>query len=274
VRPGRDDKVLVAWNGLAIEALATAGLAFERSDYLQAACRAADFILTVMVTSDGRLLHTWKAGQAKLNAYLDDHTALACGLITLYQATFEVRYLEAARSLMQQVIDHFGSQQPGYYFTADDHESLLTRNRDFTDNATPSGNAQAATALVKLAALLGRNDLLQAAEAVIAAAAELMQRIPHGMGQMLVAADMLVGPMEQYVLVGPQSQATARKLQTKFQPRRLYASQAAPQADDDSLLAPLLSGRKAVDGQTTLYVCQGQTCQQPVVGEADIASHG
>ena len=146
-RPGLDDKVLSGWNGLMIDALARAGAAFGEAKYVGAANRAADFVLEKMRDADGRLLHTWRAGEAKLAAYLDDYTALANSLISLYEATFDERRLEQAAGLLDVVLDKFVDPEGGgFFYTADDHEALIVRNKELTDNATPGGASLAATA--------------------------------------------------------------------------------------------------------------------------------
>ncbi|MEM6656228.1 MAG: thioredoxin domain-containing protein, partial [Planctomycetota bacterium] len=156
-RPGLDDKVLVSWNGLMIDAMARAGATLDEARYVDAARNAAAFILDTMRTRDGRLLHSSRGGEAKLAAYLDDYAALANGLLTLYEATFEPRWIDAAAELLDVVLERFADSGPngdsdgarGFFYTADDHERLITRGKDLTDNATPGGNSLAATALVR-----------------------------------------------------------------------------------------------------------------------------
>ncbi len=160
VPPGKDTKILVSWNGLMIAALAVAGRALKNPRYLDAAARTAGFILDRMRGHDGRLLHTYKDGQAKLNAYLDDYANLIDGLTRLYEATGEPRWVESAVDLSQVMIDEFADPvQGGFFYTGKSHEALIARTNDLFDNATPSGNAMAATALVRLGALTGRDDL-------------------------------------------------------------------------------------------------------------------
>ena len=160
VPPGKDTKVLVSWNGLMIAALAVAGRALKNPRYLDAAARAAGFILDRMRAEGGRLLHTYKDGQAKLNAYLDDYANLIDGLTRLYEATGEPRWIDAALDLARVMIDEFAdAEQGGFFYTGKSHEALIARTKDLFDNATPSGNAMAATALLRLGALTGRDDL-------------------------------------------------------------------------------------------------------------------
>ena len=160
VPPAKDTKVLVSWNGLMIAALAEGGRILKDERYLEAARRAAGFILDRMRRDDGRLLHTYKDGQAKLDAYLDDYADLIDGLTRLYEATGEPRWIESALELARIMIDEFAdAEQGGFFFTGSRHEALIARQKDVHDNATPSGNGMAATALVRLGALTGRDDL-------------------------------------------------------------------------------------------------------------------
>ncbi len=163
VPPAKDTKVLVSWNGLMIAALAEGGRILKDERYLEAARRASGFILDRMRLADGRLLHTYNEGQVKLDAYLDDYADLIDGLTRLYEATGEPRWIESALALAQIMIDEFAdAEQGGFYFTGNRHEALISRQKDMHDNATPSGNGMAATALIRLGALTGRDDLTQA----------------------------------------------------------------------------------------------------------------
>ena len=267
-RPGLDDKVLASWNGLMIDALARAGAALDEPRYTTAAAKAADFVLNQMRNSDGRLLHSWRNGKAKFAAYLDDYTAMANGLISLYEATLVAQprpnYLQDAADLLDIVLKLFPDTKRGaFFFTADDHEELITRNRDLTDNATPGGNSLAAMAMIRLGKLTGRADLLDAAHGVLKASSSLMERIPMATGQMLSALDLWVGPTYELVIAGDEDGAVAKDLHRRFLPRAILAS-----ADGEAppLLEPALAGKDASDGSPTLYVCENQACQAPAVG--------
>jgi uncharacterized protein YyaL (SSP411 family) len=271
IHPHKDDKVITAWNGLMIEALALAGAVLDEPRYLAAARKAAEFVETSLRRDDGRLLHTWRHGKAKVDAYLDDYTYLANGLTTLYECTGEAKYLERAIELIDHVLLHFGSEgQGGFYFTADDQEQLLTRNKEFADNAVPSANAMTAMTLIKLAKLTGYESWLNAAEQTMQTAVELMQRYPSGTAQMLLAVDLYLGPTYEVVLAADdsaESQAVRTDLQRRFIPNKVlaYVDPKAPQ-----LLADLLQGKEMIGGQPTLYVCAGFTCQAPASGQAEI----
>jgi uncharacterized protein YyaL (SSP411 family) len=155
VHPGRDEKVLTAWNGLMLAAYAEAARTLGRDDCHQIAERNAAFLLHELRQQNGRLLRIWNAREVKLNAYLEDYAYLIEGLLELYQTTFEPRWYLAAQELAERMMAHFRAPDFGFYDTSDDHEALITRPRDLQDNATPSGNAMAVTALLKLGGLAG-----------------------------------------------------------------------------------------------------------------------
>ena len=187
VHPGLDDKVLVSWNGLMIEGLCAAASSLGEPRYLQAASRAADFLLHI-AQADGRLLHSWRHGKARLDAYLDDYASLISALTVLYETGFDERYVAAAVGLADSMLERFAdSAAGGFFYTASDHEQLITQPKSLFDNATPSGNALAATALVRLGKLTGRSAYLAAAEGTFQAATAVMQQSPTAAGQMLLA---------------------------------------------------------------------------------------
>ena len=274
IHPAKDDKVIVAWNGLMIDAMARAGAVLGEPRYIDAAVKSADFLLSTVRRKDGRLLHTWRHGQAKLDAYLDDYTDLANGLVSLYEATFEARHLDAAIGLMQTVLDHFSdSKGGGFYYTADDHEELIVRSKDFTDNAVPSGNAMAATVLVRLGKLTGKQSYLDAAEATMRQAVSLMQRHPSAASQMLLAVDLHQGPTYEMVLAGDLQDGATMKILTdlhrRFLPNKVFAF-AAEGGQPSKALADLLQGKSMLGNTPTLFVCEGFTCQAPAQGKEEI----
>jgi uncharacterized protein YyaL (SSP411 family) len=275
IHPHKDDKVIVAWNGLMIDAMARAGAVLGESRYLDAAAKAADFLLQALRRDDGRLLHTWRGGVAKIDAYLDDYACLANGLVSLYEATFVGRYLDEASALMEVVLDKFGDPDgQGFYFTADDQEQLIVRSKDFTDNAVPSGNAMAATVLVRLGKFTGDRRYIDPAEGVLRQTVDLMRRAPIATGQALLALDLELGPTYELVLAGDMtdklSRATLADLRGRFLPNKVLAftgpgADAVPQS-----LSELLQGKTMQGGAPTLYVCEGFTCQAPAQGKEEI----
>jgi uncharacterized protein YyaL (SSP411 family) len=273
VHPALDDKVLVAWNGLMIDALAQAAGVLDEPRYLAAAARAAEFILGQMRQSDGRLLHSWRQGKAKLAAYLDDYSFLVNALVSLYEADFDERWIDAAIDLTGRMLGLFHDPaQGGFFFTASDHETLITRPKDLYDNAVPSGNSMAAMVLLRLGKLTGRDDYLSAAESTLRAAVALMQQAPRGTGQMLLALDFFLGPTPEIVVVGDARQAETAAaladLRHRFVPNKLLACRRAdPIAEGSTALALLFAGKDAREPEPTVFVCENFACQEPVFGK-------
>jgi uncharacterized protein YyaL (SSP411 family) len=226
-----------------------------------------------MRQSDGRLLHTWRAGQAKIDAYLDDYAALANALVSLYEATFNERYIDEAMGLVEVTLKHFAdSNAGGFFYTADDQEQLIARNKEMQDSSVPSGNALAATVLVRLGKLTGRSDYLAAAEKTFQAATVLLDRAPTAAGQMLLALDMYLAPTPEIVLLGdrtnPNTASVLGQLRRRFIPSKVVALRPATAAGDyqSPALDSIFAGKSALDPEPTLFVCQNFTCQAPVSG--------
>jgi uncharacterized protein YyaL (SSP411 family) len=267
VRPGKDDKVIVSWNGLMIDTMARAARGLNEPRYQQAATRAAEF-LHAELWRDGRLLHCWRHGTSSLAAYLDDYTTLANALVSLYEASFEVRWLDWAVELMDQVLERFRDPEGGaLFYTADDHEQLITRTKDLQDSSVPSGNAMAATTLVRLGHLTQRTDYLEQAEAILRSAGRLLEDAPAAAGQSLLALDLLLGPLYQITIVGDLADADAaaaiRDLNGRYVPRSVIAHSSQGSTPPSPHLARLFEGREQRDDQTTFHVCQNQTCWAP-----------
>jgi uncharacterized protein len=279
VRPGRDDKIIVSWNGLMIDSMARAGAALNEPEYVVTAEETASFILSRMRSNDGRLYHTSRGGIAKLGAYLDDYTSFANALVSLYEASFNERWIDESVRLMDFVLKHFSDQaNGGFFYTANDHETLITRTKELTDSSTPSGNALAALALLRLGKLLGRSEFLDTAERTLTIAAPIMQRAPMAAGQFLLALDMHLGPAYELVLVGDfarhETKEAIAAVQGRYLPRSIFAARDSVATDDrasrSSLLDGVFAGKTSSDGQPVLYVCQNFACQKPAVGLAAI----
>jgi uncharacterized protein YyaL (SSP411 family) len=202
VRPGLDDKTLTAWNAMMLTAFAEAANILGRDDYRQVAIRSGEFLLASLV-KDGRVLRTWKNGAAKLNGYLEDYSYLIEGMIALYEATFELKYFEQARALADTMIKYFWDEQDGgFYFTSSDHETLITRSKDYFDNATPSGNSVAAIALLRLWLLTHENSYQQCSATILRTIREAMAKFPNGFGYMLCALDSYLSQAKEIAIVG------------------------------------------------------------------------
>ncbi|MBI1904032.1 MAG: thioredoxin domain-containing protein, partial [Planctomycetia bacterium] len=275
VPPGLDDKVIVSWNGLMIDALAQAGAVLDEPRYVRAATAAADFILQKMRRPDGRLLHSWRTGQAKHDAYLDDYACLAHALVSVYEAGHDERFIDAAVALAETMLAHFADAKQGdFFYTADDHEQLIARQKDVQDNPVPSGNAMAATALLRLGKLCGRSDFLDAARATLETYAAVMERMPTATGQMLLALDMELGPSLEIVILGdptaPDTRAVLRGLHGRYIPNKLVAVRRPGQASSSKALAGLFAGKAAQGHLPAAYICRDFTCQAPVEGREAI----
>jgi uncharacterized protein YyaL (SSP411 family) len=272
VRPGRDDKVLVAWNGLMIDALALAGGALEDARYVDAATKAANFILRHARSEDGRLRHTWKAGIAKLDAYLDDYACFINGLVTLYEATFDELLIDSAVALADFLLRDFADvERGGFYYTRENQQHLIARTKDFTDASVPSGNGMAATALLGLGRLTGRGDYLDAATNTLRAAGESMRRMPTATGQVLLALDFLLGPAHELVLMCPTADVLA-SVRKRFLPSKVLASRSDGKSYQSGYLAGLFAGKETQDGQPVLYACRDFVCESPAVGTQAISA--
>jgi uncharacterized protein YyaL (SSP411 family) len=273
IKPGLDDKVLVAWNGLMIDALAQAAGVLDTPEYLHAAQRAATFLLGQLRGADGRLLHTWRGGAAKLAAYLDDYACLANALMTLYEADFDDRWIGAALQLADRMLEQFADPvHGGFFFTANDHEQLITRQKDLYDNAVPSGNSMAVLALLRLGKLTGRADLLAAAERALRAGAAVMQQSPRAAGQLLIALDMYFGPTYEIVIIGdpaaPATHTVLGAVRHRFIPNKVLACRGGAAGPATAALDPLFAGKTGQPGEPTVYICENFACQAPRLGVA------
>ena len=267
IRPGLDDKIITAWNGLMIAAFAEAARALDRDDYAAVATAAAEFCQIELRRDGNRLWRTWKDGRARFNAYLEDYACLAEGLLELYQTTFDERWFVAARGLCDAMLEHFQDPEGGFFDTSDDHETLVTRPKNLQDNATPSGGAMAVTVLGRMHALTGDGRYLTAAEQALAEVGPGATRYPSAFAQWFSAADFLVGRPAGIALVGdgPRLDNLTRAVRETYRPRSVVA--AAANGDDADV--PLLQGRQPLDGQAAAYVCHGFVCKLPT-GDADV----
>jgi hypothetical protein len=280
VRPGLDDKRLTAWNALMVAALADAGAALDRDDYVNAARTCADFLLERVRDTDGRLLRTWKDGEARIDAYLEDYAYLLQALLVLYEATFEPRWYTAAVEIADAMVVRFGDRERGgFYTTAEDHPHLVARRKDMDDAPTPSGNSAAALGLLRLARLSGDVDHERWAASVMALHGPLAARHPIAFGHLLQAIDLYLSPSQEVAIIGeparfegsadggapagapPRLDAPlTRSVRERFLPHTVVAG--APDGDGDTV--PLLEGRVPVDGHPAAYVCERFACQLPV----------
>jgi uncharacterized protein YyaL (SSP411 family) len=275
VRPGKDDKVICSWNALMIDALARVGAALGEAMYLAAAERAATFLLTTFrKDADGRLFHVWRQGTAKGDAFLDDYAYLAQALVTLYETTGKESYVAAAVQLAEIMLRHFADPAGGgLFYVADDHERLIARTKDFYDSSIPSSNGMAATVLLRLAKLTGRHEFHEQAAEIVRTSLPIIVRSPSASGQLLIAADFLLGPAPEIVVLGDVQRSPAAELLAEFQrqfiPNRVLAYRPAPTATG-SPVDPLFAGKTADPAEVAVYVCQNFACLAPVTGAENV----
>ncbi len=269
-RPGRDEKVLTSWNGLMLAAFAEAGQALGRRDYLAAAEGNAGFLLHALRTPEGRLLHSWRSGDARVNGYLSDHTHLIEGLLQLYRSGFDPRWYVAAKELAEAVLAHFSAPDGFFFDTSDDHETLVVRPRELQDNAVPSGNGMAATVLQRLAGLAVQTHYMEQAQTSLGQIETLMGRHPLAFGQWLIALEHALSNPRDIAIVGEPGAEDTRVLLEEcaagYHPERTVALG----KPDENGVVELLQGRGTIDGRATAYVCADYTCLPPVTEVSEL----
>ncbi len=309
IKPGRDEKILTAWNGMMLASFAEAAAIFDRKDYLEIARRNARFLLNNL-RKDGLLLRTYKDGKAKLNAYLEDYAFLADGLLTLYEVSGEFEWFEEALAITNKMVEEFwDDQEGGFFYTGKSHETLIVRAKDYFDNATPSGNSVAAEVLLRLATLTDNEDYRRRAVSILRLVAETVRRYPSGFGRALCALDFHLGTPKEIAIIGDselaETQALLREVWRHYLPNKVIAQassvesqgklsgsdesrpakagvhagreavSAGAESESQSRLAeliPLLRDRGLVDGRPTAYVCEHYVCREPVTESAPLAS--
>ncbi|HEY7745273.1 MAG TPA: thioredoxin domain-containing protein, partial [Desulfuromonadales bacterium] len=266
-RPHRDDKIIAGWNGLAIAALARTGTALNEGELIEAASRAADFVLANLRRTDGRLLRRWRLGEAAIPAFLEDYAFLGWGLTELFLAGFESHYLESARGLTESMLELFDDGQGGLFDTGADAETVLIRGRSLQDGAIPSGTSVAALNLLRLGRLTGNTVMEARGEEMLAASLDQVNRYPAAYAQLLVALDYALGPKTEVILVpgadGNPPQKFLAELRRHFLPRTQAIVYGAGDTQLEHL-APIVQGKGPVEGQATAWVCRDQTCLPPV----------
>jgi uncharacterized protein YyaL (SSP411 family) len=275
VKPARDEKVLTAWNGLMLASFAEAAAILNRPDYLEVAKKNAGFLLDNL-RRDGLLLRTYKDGQAKLNGYLEDYAFLIDGLVTLFEVSGELEWLEEASALTATMIDEFwDDEEGGFFFTGRSHESLIVRSKDFFDNATPAGNSVAAEVLLRIGLLTDNSDYQRHAATILRLMATSIQRYPSGFGRLLCALDFYLGTPKEIAIVGSPGASETQLLQKEawahYLPNKIVA-QTRPDDTASAALIPLLRDRPQLDNHATAYVCEHFTCKKPTTSPAELAS--
>jgi uncharacterized protein len=267
VRPTTDDKILAAWNGLAISAFAEAGRALREPHFVEAAVRAADFVSERLTSNDGRFLRSWREGTGGGPGYVDDYALMAQGCLTLYETTFDIRYFREAKALADDMIRLFRDEEGGGFFqTGSDAEELVIRPKELFDNAVPSGNSAAASVLLRLALLTGEAPYEQAGLSAQRVVRDLKERAPTAVGHALCALDLYLSPAREVAIVGDPAAGDTRALiahaHRRFLPNTVLA--AGPPGSPAAVEIALLHDRPQLDARATAYVCERFVCKQPV----------
>ena len=270
VAPLKDDKILADWNGLMIAALARGGAVLGDEAYIQAAQRAAEFLLWQLHNKKGRLLHRYRDGQAAIDGFLDDHAFFLWALIELYEAAFQARYLREALRLADDMVDRFwDSRRGGFYLTGSGEEAMLMRPKEITDGALPSGNSAAALGLLRLGRLAGRADLEERARETMDAAAAQAARVPGGFSHLLMALDFALGPAHEVVIAGDLQEKDTRQmltaLRSRFVPNAVVLLHPSGREGRDlEKLVPAVRNQVPLEGKAAAYVCRDFACRRPV----------
>ncbi len=270
ISPGLDDKIVTSWNAMMLKAFAECGAHADRPDWVDASSKNAGFLLDNLVV-DGRLLRTWKDGRAKLNGYLEDYALLADALTSLYEATFDMRWLDEALRLADKIPDLFMDSDGTMYDTGRDHEQLIVRPRDVFDNPMPCGGSAAAMALMRLSRFTGREAYRQMAETAIGSVRDMMQRAPSGLAWWLCTLDFHLARPQELVVMGPSEDPACRELlrmaRYNYAPNRILAG--SPHRVDGA--SPLLEGKDLIDGSPAAYLCENYACMAPTTDPDELA---
>jgi len=271
VWPGRDDKILASWNGLMLRGIAAAARAFDRDDFRNLAIRNAEFLARQLV-HDARVMRTHKDGITRIAGFLEDQAAVGLGFLSVYELTFDERWVSRAQAICDAMIEAFWSDDVGAFFdTASDSEQLITRPREVTDNAIPSGTSLAIELLLHLAELQHDSDYRRRAVFALETLAEPMTRFPLGFGHLLGCADMEVNGAIEVALIGDPVgngfKALERAVAGRYVPALVLAG-GMPRAESP---VRLLDDRTSIDGKPTGYICRGYTCDKPVTQPAELS---
>jgi uncharacterized protein YyaL (SSP411 family) len=275
IAPDRDDKILTSWNAMMMRSFAEAAAALGEPRYAAIATANAELLLD-RLRVDGKVLRSYKDGRARIDGFLEDYALLADALISLYQATFDTRWVAASRELADAMIGRFWDDEAGAFFdAAEDGEQLVVRPRDFHDNATPSGNSSAVTALLRLAALTGEERHRAIATRVLESFASLLVEVPQGFGELLCGLAFHLAPPREIAVVGsaadPRTDELLELLRTTYLPHAVIAHGDPRELAGASAIVPLLKDRDLVAGTPAAFVCQRFVCGMPVTTTAELA---
>jgi hypothetical protein len=268
IYPLKDDKILTDWNGLMISAFAKASRVFGEDKYLEAAKRSADFIIDKLRKPNGRLLHRWCKGDAAIDAHFDDYAFFIWGLIELYEASFEVKYLKYAIELNNDMIEHFWDTNGGFYFSADDGEVLLTRQKEFYDGAVPSGNSVAMLNLLRLGRITANEDFESKAADISKSFSKNIDSMPLGYSMLLCGLDYAFGSSYEVVIAGDIKSDDTKQmisaLNKEFVPNKIVVLKPAEIENPEIVyIAGFTKKQSCINNKATAYVCRKYACSLP-----------
>ncbi len=278
IKPGLDDKILTSWNGIMIRGMAVGYQLLNDQRYLEAAEKSADFILSELSQANGLLLRTYRAGKSHLNAYLEDYSYLSAGLVALYEASFNPRWLQEAERLTEIMIEQFwDDSSSGFFFTGKAHESLIVQSKSAYDSATPSGTAMAVHSLLRLAKHLDRPDFREKAVQALGLYYHQMENAPSGSGQLLCELEFLLSTPREIAVVGEKNaddtKVVLQEIHGRFLPNKILAlldpSNSKSSAD---VSTPLTDGKTQIEGKATVYVCENYACQVPTTDVVELGT--
>ncbi len=265
IPPGKDTKILVAWNGLMISALAQAARVLDRTDILGMAVQASDFVLGKLY-ANGRLRRSFKDGQARFDGYLEDYSFLAEGLLELYQSTFDMKWFRAALALTETLVEQFWDDGVGFYDTSRDHEKLVIRPQEIADNALPSGTSSAVAVLLRISILADRPEWRERARRILDRLASAVQEYPTAFSYLACQLDFSLSQPDEIALVGDRDSAPMKAMLDtvfkKYRPNQVIAFSSGGDGAEEWI--PLLRERESIGGQPTAYVCHNFVCELPV----------
>ena len=264
IKPGLDDKILTSWNGIMIRGMAIGYQLTAKPEYLEACEKSAEFVLTTLSQDNGLLLRTYRSGKSHLNAYLEDYSYFIAGLIALYEASFEPRWLTEAERLAHIMIDQFGDDAgDGFFFTGKAHETLIVQSKSAYDGATPSGASMAIHSLLRLTKHLDNPEFHDKAVETLKLYFHQMEGMPTGSGQLLCELAFLLSTPKEIAIVGKKGDAETKAmlaaLHGTYQPNKIVALSES----SDGQILPLLAGKTQVNNTATAYVCENYACQAP-----------
>ena len=263
IKPGLDDKILTSWNGIMIRGMAMGYQLTGKPEYLSACEKSAEFVLTTLSQNNGLLFRTYREGKSHLNAYLEDYSYFIAGLIALYEASFEPKWLSEAERLAHLMIDQFGDDAgDGFFFTGKAHESLIVQSKSAYDGATPSGASMAIHSLFRLAKHLDNSEFHDKGLETLKLYFHQLEVMPSGSGQLLCELAFLLSTPKEIAIIGKKEDAKTdamlAALHSMYVPNKIVAL-----SEPNDAVLPLLANKVQIDDSTTAYVCENYVCQAP-----------